>query len=169
MKNGFTLIEVLIYLGILSLIVVALLSFDVSVISSRSKTMVVEEVQANARIALDLVSQKIRGAQGINVGASVFGSDPGVLSLAMANATQNPTVFNLSADDGRLQITEGSSGTPVFVTSKDVEVTNLVFTNYSQPGEREHIRIDITVRYKNAGSVDYSYSYSAHTSVSVRQ
>jgi Tfp pilus assembly protein PilW len=167
-QKGFTLVEVIMYIGILALIITALASFGFSVMSSNSKTMTVTEVQGNARMALDVIAQKIRASNGINIGNSVFGSDPGTLELSMSDVSKNPTLFNLDANDGRLQIKEGVSS-PVFLTSDKVRVTNLVFTNYSQVGEREHVRVTMTVEYKNAGSVDYSYSYDVWISVSLRQ
>lgn len=164
-QKGFTLVEIIIYIGILALIITALASFGFSVMSSNSKTAAVAEVQANARTALDVIAQKIRASSGIN---SVSVGDPGTLSLSMSDASKNPTIFNLNADNGRLQIKEGA-GSTVFFTSNDVRVANLVFTDYSQAGERGHIRVNITVEYKNADSVDYSYSYNTWTSVSLRR
>ncbi|MEK7150814.1 MAG: prepilin-type N-terminal cleavage/methylation domain-containing protein [Patescibacteria group bacterium] len=170
MKNakGFTLVELIIYIGILSVMVVGLVSFALSMTSARTKTYTNQNVQANARMTLDIIMQKIRTAQSVNIGVSVFGIDPGVLSLQMADPLKNPTIINLSANDGRLQITEGV-GVPIYLTDNETEVSNLLFTNLTQSGEREHIKIDLMVRYVNAASVDYSYSWSGSSAASVRQ
>mgnify|MGYP001609809147 CR=1 FL=1 len=163
--HGFTLVEFIIYIAILGLMVVGLVLFALSMISVRTKVYTSQNVQANARIALDIISQKIHSAQSINIGASTFGVDPGTLSLQIAGV---PTVINLDANDGRLQIKEGAAA-PVYLTDREVQITNLVFTNLTQANEREHIRIDLTVRYANPTSVDYSYSWSGRTAASLRQ
>lgn len=167
--KGFTLIETLIYIAVIGLVVSSFVVFSVSVSQSGNKTFVTQEVHANARHALDIMSGRIRASTGVNTEASTFGSDPGVLSLSMAASGSNPTVLSLSGDDGVLQITEGV-GSAVALTSDEVKVTNLVFTNLTPTGARESIRIQMTVAYNNAGSdVEYSYSKSFQTAVSLRQ
>jgi Tfp pilus assembly protein PilW len=167
-RQGFTLIETLIYLSVVGGIIATFVSFSFVVQDARTKTLVISEVQANGRFALDVISQRIRAATGVNTGSSTFDSDPGTLSLAMAESSVNPTVFNLSADNGTLQITEGV-GSAVELTSDDAQVTNLTFTNLTD-GDREHIRVQMTIGYTNtSGSKPFTYTQDIQTSVSVRQ
>lgn len=169
MQKGFTLIELLIYIAIVGAIAAGFIRFSLSISDSGSKSFVVQEVHGNGRVALDLISQRIRAATGVNTGSSTFGSDPGVLSLVMADAAKNPTVINLTADNGVLQIKEGSSSA-VAITSSEVQITNLVFTNLTPTGARENIRFQLTVAYNDSsGDVEYTYSKSFQTAVSVRQ
>ncbi len=169
-RTGFTLLELIVYLAIISVIAVSFTSYTISITNTRTKTYVAQEVHANARAALETMSQRIQAATGVNIGASTFGVDPGVLSLIMADATKNPTILDLTANDGRLRIKEGSAGA-VELTSNEVSVTNLVFTNLTPAGvPRENIRIQMTMQYNNPGSnVHYSYSKAFQTTVSVRQ
>lgn len=169
MPRGFTLIETIIYMAIIGLVVSSFVGFSVTVSRARNKSYASEEVQANARMALDLISQRIRAASSVNTGTSTFNSDPGVLSLAMADAAKNPTIIDLTADDGVLRITEGVNS-PVSVTSGRVRVTNLVFTNLTGSGARENIRVQMTVGYAStAGDTEFSFSKSFQTTVSVRE
>lgn len=168
-QKGFSLIELIIYLAIVSGVVLSMVLFSLSVSGSRAKTYVAQEVQANARVALNIISQKIKLANGVNMGVSIFGLDPGVLSLSMADAAKNPTVIDLDQDNGVLQIKEGVSS-PVAITSDEVKVTNLVFTNLTSTGARENIRIEFTVEYNNpSGDIRYDHSRSLQTAVSLRQ
>ena len=98
-REGFSYVEMLVYLAIMSVLAVSLVMFILIVIEVRNKSYVVQEVQANARSALDVMSQKIRMADGLNTGSSTFGSDPGVLSLAMVDGSNDPTVIDLDADE----------------------------------------------------------------------
>ncbi len=87
----------------------------------------------------------------------------------MTDPNKNPTIINLDSDDGVLQITEGSSS-PVAITSNEVKITNLVFTNLTSTSAQENIRIEITVEYDNEGSdIEYTFSQNLRTAVSIRQ
>ncbi len=168
-EEGFTLIEMLLYVAIVALAVGSFVAFSIAVVNSRNKNYVAQEVQANARNALDIISQKIRTATGVNVASSSFGLDPGVLSLAMTDSAQNPAIIDLDQNDGVLRVKEGLSS-PVAITSDEVRVVNLVFTNLTPVGGREHIKIDLTISFPNpSGDVEFNYSQSLQTSVSVRQ
>ncbi len=168
-KRGFTLIETLIYITIIGGVMLAFVSFALHISDSRNKTYVVQEVQANARVALDLISQKIEAANGVNLDSSTFALDPGVLSLSMASISLNPTVIDLSVDDGVLQINQGTSGA-IPITSDEVRVTNLVFTNLTGGASKENIGVALTVEFNNFdGDVEFSYDQSLQTAVSLRQ
>lgn len=123
MKRGFTLIEILIYLLIIGGVVASFVAFTIGVGNSSAKNYVVQEVHGNTRTGLGLITSRIRAATGVQAGSSTFGTDPGVLSLVMADSAKNPTVISLSGDDGVLQIIEGT-GSAVAITSDEVKVTN---------------------------------------------
>lgn len=169
MQRGFSFIEVIIYIAIMAFAVVAIASFSISIANSRNKNYVVQEVQANQRGALNIITQRILAAEGVNVAFSTFNTDPGVLSLKMADAAKNPTIIDLNTDNGVLQITQGVASA-VAITADEVKVTNLVFTNLTPTGRRENIRIKITIEYDNpSGDQEFEYSQSLQTSVSLRQ
>lgn len=167
-NRGFTLLEFLIYIALVSSILVSMALLSIQIAESRSKAVVINEVTAAARNILDIMTQRIRESEGINVGTSVFGTDPGVLSIQTNSGSTNPTIFSLSADDGTLLITEGvQPAAPL--TSSVIEVTNLTFTNMTSSGQ-ETIRIEFDLHYTNP-SGEQQYEYSAHyqTSVNVRK
>lgn len=167
--KGFTLIETLIYIAIIGVVLTGFVGYSINISNSREKAYVVEEVQSNARIALELISQKIRMADSVNTGSSTFDSDPGVLSLAMDAGSINPTIFDLNTDDGILRIKEGASSA-VNITSDEVNFTNLVFTDQTGTSGRGNIKIEITVEFNtDAEGQAYSYTKSLETSVSLRQ
>lgn len=163
MNRGFTLIEVLIYIVIIGLVVSGFIVFALSINNSRAKTYVVQEVQANARIALDLIGQKIRLAEDV-VNPSE-GNSASSLELDISDTDDN-LVFNVI--DDVLNITDGAAD-PVAITSDEVKVSNLSFINLAQTGERDNIRIEITVEYANPESKEYEYSQTLQTAISLRQ
>lgn len=163
MRRAFTLVEIIIYLAIVGMIAVSLVLFSISVSSSRGKAKVVSEVQANARFALDTIRQKMRSASGINFGAGLPGSTSNTLTLITLDPL--PTIFDLDTNN-RLRM-KVSSNPIEFLTSDEISVTDLRFTNLTD-GAREHVRMFMTLRYKNAGSVEYQYEYSVESAMSIR-
>ena len=166
--SGFTLIEMIIYVAIIGGVIASFVSYSLSIGESRNKSYVAQEVHANSRLALDVVTNSIRSANGINVGASTFDADPGILSLSMANLTLNPTIIDLSADDGILRITQGANA-PIEITNPNVKVTNLIFENLTSTGGKASIGIDLTIDYANsAGDKGFEYHQDLHTAVTIR-
>jgi type II secretory pathway pseudopilin PulG len=167
-SGGFTLIETLIYIAIIGIVITSFVEFSISVSNSRGKAYVASEVQSNLRVSMDLIRQRIREATDVTTSSSTFGSDPSFLTLTMASSTLNPTTIGLSADNGVLGIKEGSNATTT-ITSSEVSVTNLVFTNLTASTTRENIRIQMTIEYNGGGDVYYEFSQSAQSAVSLRQ
>ena len=163
MRRGFTLVEIIIYLAIVSSIALSLVAFMLSVTTVRAKVETTSEVQENARFAMDIIAQKIRSATAASVA-------PGELSLTMDNPVVNPTVFDVDILTSRIRMREGSpSPTVTSITSDEVQISSLVFTNLTGIGDpREHIRIELTVRSRAALGDAADYSYSLTSAVSVR-
>lgn len=61
--KGFTLIEFLIYIAIVSLSLVLIAGFALDIIQGGTKTFVHREVQQNARFAMEKISRAIRAGQ----------------------------------------------------------------------------------------------------------
>ncbi|HMB26385.1 MAG TPA: prepilin-type N-terminal cleavage/methylation domain-containing protein, partial [Patescibacteria group bacterium] len=167
-NKGFTLVETLVYVGVLGLVLSSFIGFVLSIGNMRNKVYVQQEVQANARQALHLISQSVLSADAVNLGASTFDSDPGVLSLQMDESVDDPTIIDLTADDGILRLTKGTSS-PLAVTSDEVKITNLVFTDLTSIGNKENIKIELSVEYDSDGNGHYKYSQSWQTAVSLRE
>jgi len=168
-QNGFTLIETLIYLAIIGTVMTSFLYFNMSIFDYRNKSYAAGEVQANERMAISLISQKIRSAKDVNIASSTFNTDPGVLSLVMDDANKNPTIFSLDQDNRVLQITEGAGATTT-ITSKNVKITNLIFTNLTLASSTKNIKINMTIDYNNVNQdVKFNYSDDLETAISLRR
>lgn len=166
MKKGFTLVEFLLYIGIVSVILVALTLFLVDIISSRGKADAIADVQYSARFAMDRIVREIRNAIGINVANSIFDQPNGRLSLQTSNPSTNPTVIDLS--ETLLQIKQGTNPA-YFLTLEGVEVNKLVFSNFSEAGKSGNVRITLGISHKNLqGRSDLEASTTLQTSVSLR-
>ena len=109
------------------------------------------------------VSQEIKKATGVN--NPLPGNSASSISLIMADPNLNPTVFDIV--DGKLRITQGING-PYEITSDQVIVTNLSFTNLSYQDTPGIIQIETTVEHINpANRIEYFASIDLKLSVSL--
>ena len=162
-NQGFTFIEALVYLAIVGVVISSFITFSPAISAARSKAYVVQEVQANTRIALGLIARTIRQAgEALNPAP---GTAAGSLTLDMPGASPD-IMFSITS--GVLYITEGM-GDPTAITSDEINITSLVFTNLALSGDRDNIRVEITAEYGDSGSLEYTYSQSLRTAVSIRQ
>ncbi len=164
MNKGFTLVELIIYIAIIGLMVVSFATFSIAISDSREKSYVVSEVHHNLRDPFTLMTKRARFAS--SVVTPTAGNSSTTLELDMPGASPNLT---FKVIDDILTVQEGV-GTPVAVTSDEVQVTELAFTNYASPGLRSNLKIEYTVEYAHEdGDPIYTYDKSIETTVRVRK
>lgn len=159
--HGFTLVEFLIYIAIIGAVLVGFIQFIVSTAVARSETRAISEVNTNMRFALDIMAQKIHGAQ--NILTPLEQSSGASIVLDMPLLAPDIT---FSVNSGVLNLTEG--GSPVPITSKDVTIELFSVTNHARVGERDNLRISFVVRSNSTG-VEFQYSRVAILTASIRQ
>ena len=160
--DGFTLIETIIYIAIVGILATALVSFGLAVTQVRNKNYVIEEVQANARVVMDFLADKIRESQTIVV--PVDGMEGNVLELAMQDSSDN---FVFSLTDGVLYVTKGTQ-TAQAITGQEVLISQFQFLNLGGTGERDSVKINMTFQFRKDDSRDFIYSQELQTTVSLR-
>jgi len=166
-QKGFTLVELVVYVAVTSLLLSGVILTAVGAVGARSKTLAQHEVNYNSRFVLEKITQEIRRSSSINTGSSTFGSHPGVLSLEMDDAAEDPTLIDVSG--GVLRITRGA-GLPVNITTDKVEVTNFDLTNLSIGSKVKNVQIQLTVDHNNPGNrQEFSATSSVQTSVAIRK
>ena len=91
-NKGFSLIEVIIYVGLIGMFITGVVVFAVKSESIRSKVKVEDEVVNTARLVEKRIEAEIRNASGIN---SVSAQS---LSLSNSDSTRNPTIIAKSGN-----------------------------------------------------------------------
>lgn len=162
--SGFTLIELILYVGA-SAALILIISIMLSIITSaRVKNQTILEVEQQGAFIVQRIAQTIRNADAITTPAP--GESAATLNLAMPNAPENPTIFDTA--DGAVRIQEGASPS-VALTSPRVVATSLVFENLSRTATPGTIRITLTLEHVNPyNRNEYQYAKTFVAGATVR-
>lgn len=166
-QNGFTFIETMIYITLISIFISGAISFALNIIYGRVKAQGQQEISQNLRLTSKRIVYEIRNASAIN---SVAASD---LCLASANSTYNPTRIYLSSE--RLRIGWGGGSTDCTgltndqpLTTNRVRVTDLTFTNLSSGTNSYNIKFSLTIENLTGEREEFQKNQTYSSSVELR-
>jgi len=159
-EKGFTLMEMLVYIGVLSILILALSFFIVWSINSTNKARTMREALYNTRRAIEIMTYEIREAKIISPNSTTT-------HLYLENTTT--TEFYLCDTASTTICQKKGSGEPILLTSDKVEVKKLEFKQIATNTTTPSVQISLTVSYKNPSNVpEYQTSVDATTTVSIR-
>lgn len=162
--TGFTLVELLLYLGLAAIMVLVIATFFGTMLEARVQNQVIAEVESQGATVLQRITQTIRNAD--NITSPAIGASASSLTLDMVPIGIDPTVFNLAS--GVIRITEGA-GSAVALTNSRVTVSALTFRNLSRISTPGTIRIQFTLTYVNPSNrQEYNYARTFYGSASLR-
>lgn len=147
-RNGFTLVETLLYVAIFGIMIISLATFSKSLVFNRIQSQRMLEVNDQGASVLKTITQTLRNADQVN--SPTEGNTVTSLSVSTISSGTNPTVFSLA--DGVLNMKEGS-GSDIPLTNGQVIVSDLNFTNLSRPGTTNAVKVTFTL----ASVLDSSY------------
>src|SRR3990167_568525 len=169
MKNqrGFTFIELILYVAIVTIILSAIVPFAWSAIETGVKSAVQQEVNANARYISERIKYEIRNSTDINL--PVVGSSGTTLSIVASIPATNPTIIDRDLPTGNITIKQGA-GSTVNLNSANTVISSLTFTSYtSGDNKTKHIRFNMTVLASFAATrQEYQDSVVIESSAEVR-
>ena len=102
-NNGYTLIELVLYISLFTIMISAIsISFSLF-FDSKIKNQTIMEVDGEGAQIMQIITQTIRNANSIN--SPILGASDTSLSLNVVNPILDPTVFSLSGNE--INVTEG--------------------------------------------------------------
>ena len=163
-KRGVTLVELLLYVGISSSILLLASLLLASILEARVKNETVAEVEGQGRFVMELIVRAARNSRSIT--APVPTATGASLTLNVVSTSQNPTVFSLSS--GTIRITEGA-GAPISLTNARVAASALLIENRSRAGTPGTVRISFTLARVNlSGRNEFNYSRTFTANATLR-
>jgi type II secretory pathway pseudopilin PulG len=164
-QKGFTLVEMVLYVSLCSIILLSLATFMSSLLDSRVRSQSIAEVNQQGFQVMYMMTQAIRNGRSIVIPA--LGTSSTTLSLITGNALLDPTIFDSAS--GTMRIKEGSN--PVIsLTNRRVAISGLLFQNVSSTSSTEKIiRMSFVLDYINTtGRSEYSYTKTFTGSATLR-
>lgn len=137
-SRGFTLVEVLLYIGLLSLFMIILVEIFVSVLKLRLQSQSTSAIAQDSRFILARLGYDIGNAQSVTV--------PGVLGQTTSSLqlTKGGVIYTYSLDvDGNLVIT--TAGASNKLNSLDTKISGITFKRVGSSGGKPTIQVDYTI------------------------
>ena len=142
-KRGFTLIEMIIYISVLTVILVLIVSFIISFGRAYNVLRTTIRINNSAIVSFERVIREIRQANDVDTAASTLGTHPGRLVLTTTDASSAPITLEFYINSSELMLRQ--DGVDVgSLTRSDVTVTNLVF-RLSDNGTSKAVKIEMTL------------------------
>lgn len=164
-QAGFTLLELLLYISIVSSMLLVLSYFFVGTASTKISNQVENNVNQQASFIMDTMLQSIRNSDSVTAPAA--NSTASQLTLAVPASANTPTIFALSGSAATIK--EGSASA-IPLTSSSVIVSNLTFKNTMRTGTPGSIQVSFTLSANSTSSrSEFSYQRTFTSSASVRQ
>src|SRR3989344_1950392 len=150
-RRGFTIIELLIFTAIFSIMSVAFLSALVSAIQIQVKQLATSEVNQQSQFLLDTIQYYVQSASLVELPSDTATT---TLKLRTSSSSTDPLYIYLSGDVVYLKQTD--SGAAEALTSSKVAVSNLTFTKRANNPGHDSVNVLFTIAY-NAVSQTNSF------------
>lgn len=152
--KGFSLMELLLYVGIFAVISVVLSGIFLVVIRVQQRESSSAEVTEQLNFVMQTFQRLVRESSNIEIDAGVPVS---ILKLRMKDSAKDPTCVSLA--DGAVKLAEGSGSNPndcaaaaLNLTNSRVVVDKLEFKKFSQYPGHDTVSIDIQMTYNAENS-----------------
>lgn len=163
--KGFTLVELLLYVGISSVILFVISMFLGAMLQSQVKNQAILEVEQQGMYVLSLMTRTVRNSEAIT--NPTTGLSDSSLSLSMPTPLVNPSLFSVSS--GVLFVTEGI-GSPVALTNNRVTVSDFIIENLSRASTSGTVKIQFKISYKNpSGRNEYDFSKTFYGNATINK
>ncbi len=151
--TGFTLVELLLYVAIFSIVISSVMFIAFSSVAQRAHNQVVAEVDYQGEVAMNQITQQIRNATSVTTPTPANTATS--ISLNTPTVSLNPTIYDLFNDGSRnrLRVREGSSGSSNYLTNNKVTLSNLTFSNVAVTGGRDSIKVQFTISSYNPSNL----------------
>ena len=161
-NGGYTLVEMIIYVSILSFISVIVVTMLLSFAGSYRNVSALRLAENSALYGMERMTRDIMFATSVDTGNSTLGTSPGVLTIVSTMGGVSTTT-RFYVDNGILKVDiNGTYLGPL--TSLGSTVTNLVFRRLSS-GVSEAVKSDLTIR-GTSGNVSKDKTY--HNTIILR-
>lgn len=136
-NKGFSLVELIIYMGLMTTFLVVLLDVFTTSLSTRLSSEATSVLAMDSRFIFSKLAYDIQNADSVLLPAT--GSSGTTLRLV-----KNSVTYTYSSSSGKLVVDDGSGG--VSLNGSDTDLTGLIFQNVGATGTEPMIKYSVTLR-----------------------
>lgn len=166
-KKGFTLTELLVYIAILTIIILAISSFLLWTIRSNNKAKAMRETLDGARRVMEIIAYETKEAKAVYAPTTTSTQ----LSLETTHYLpdeEETTYIDLYLCDTQICLKKESQS-PIVLSLDNIEVKTLSFTQIATTSNRPSIQVNLTMDYKSSPTVPaYQASVNLISTISLR-
>ena len=144
-RRGFTILELLIFAAIFSIMSVAFLSALVSAIQVQVKQIAASEVNQQSQFLLATIQYYVQNSSLVELSSDTATT---TLKLRMSSSSTDPLYIYLSGNVVYLKQTDSGAAEPL--TSARVTVSNLTFTKRANNPGHDSVNVLFTIAYNTA-------------------
>jgi type II secretory pathway pseudopilin PulG len=162
-NNGFSLVEMLVYIAILTLLVGVLISSLRAIVTTYRHIKVSRTIETSALTALERITREIKNGESITVGSSTFGNASGSITIVGKSPTETSKTTYIYLQNGVLRIDEDGVQKGQLTSSSTV-VTNFTLRFINQTIS-DAVKVELTLQ---AGQNDYQRQESFYSTAILR-
>ncbi len=171
-KKGFTLIEVLVYIAVSSLIISAVSAFFLWSNKSHAKAKAIREVLAESQRIMETIGYELKHARSIYSPTSDFSSDTGQLSLETTNykqANESVGYIDFFICENKLCLKKEGQN-PVIMSSDNVKIDKIRFYQVNNTTTTDSVQVSLELSYVTPSEKqEHQASINTTSTFSVRQ
>lgn len=145
-KDGFTLIEILIYIAIFAIAAGLLIGILSTATRVQNRETASAEVSQQLEFVLQNIQRYVRESSNIDIPA---GTATSTLKLRTKSSSTDPILIFINPSNTAIYIQQGASASTT-LTSNRVTVGNFSVTKYENPSGHATIQLDMTLNYNSA-------------------
>lgn len=138
-ESGFTLIELIVYMGLFTILITAMSIVFLSLLDQQSESESISAADQNGRYILARLANDIQRAQSVAIPAT-YGGQSSSLQISI-----NSINYTYSLSGNNLQLTRSDGIGPDNLNGYDAVISNLNFQRLGQAGGRDSVQVSFTV------------------------
>lgn len=141
-RRGFTILEIVIFVGIFSIVIVGFLTVFVAVSQIQVRQAASAEVASQSQFLLQIIQYYVERSSAIDIPADV-----GVEQLVLRMPAPAEDPLYIFREDDRIVLDYGTSSRAL--TSNKVKITNITFTKRANLPGHDSVAVAFTVEYNS--------------------
>lgn len=163
LRTGFTLMELLIYIAVLTMAIGAIIALIISGMEIINRIKIVHDVRSSATMSLERMTREIQASDEIDTVSSSFDTSPGSIVLLSEDDSGVVTETEFTVESGEIVVYKDGVLRGSLV-SESIEMDSLVFRHITH-GATESVKIEATFSARDA---DPDRTDTFYTTVLVR-